>query len=105
MILGQKYSEAIDMWSFGCIIFELRFGKPPFKGNSDKDQLYAIFEYTGLPDKEMVVKSKRAEIFFEMKSENVKLRGTSNPRVPGSKSIRDYIEEQVLSPEYMKIPK
>lgn len=37
VILGQFYTPAMDMWSFGCIILELKLGYPIFKGANDKD--------------------------------------------------------------------
>ena len=30
IILGIKYTPAIDMWSFGCMLYELCIGKPLF---------------------------------------------------------------------------
>lgn len=32
VILGVKYTPAIDMWSFGCVIAELFMGYPIFPG-------------------------------------------------------------------------
>jgi serine/threonine protein kinase len=40
------YSTPIDMWSLACILFEIHFGEPLFKGSSDMDHLMQIF--TGL---------------------------------------------------------
>ena len=37
VILGIKYSCAIDMWSLGCIIFELYTGHPLFAGENEHD--------------------------------------------------------------------
>ena len=36
-MLGIKYTPAIDMWSLGCILFELRTGFPLFAGEDDKE--------------------------------------------------------------------
>ena len=39
VILGMKYGPAIDMWSAGCMLYELRTGTPLFMGWSEHDQL------------------------------------------------------------------
>lgn len=35
VILGHKYTPAIDMWSFGCVIAELWLGMPIFPGDNE----------------------------------------------------------------------
>jgi mitogen-activated protein kinase 15 len=40
VLLGSKsYSTPADIWSFGCIIYEIIAQKPLFAGNSTLDQL------------------------------------------------------------------
>lgn len=34
IVQNQSYSEKADIWSLGCIIFELMTLKPPFAGNN-----------------------------------------------------------------------
>ena len=46
---GSKYSRAIDMWSFGCVIAEFFLGTPLFPGQSGKDQIAVILEGLGMP--------------------------------------------------------
>jgi serine/threonine protein kinase len=36
-MLGIPYTNAIDMWSLGCIIAELYVGYPLFPGDSEND--------------------------------------------------------------------
>lgn len=44
VILGTHvYSNAIDMWSLGCVFFEMLAAKPLFTGRSEIDQLFKIF--------------------------------------------------------------
>ena len=41
ILLGQKvYSSAIDIWSIGCIFFELTHRQPMFYGKSEIEQLF-----------------------------------------------------------------
>ncbi|XP_066559082.1 uncharacterized protein LOC136749046 [Amia ocellicauda] len=49
MILGLRVSEAIDMWSLGCIIAELFLGTPLFPGASTHDQIRYIIQTLGFP--------------------------------------------------------
>ena len=52
MILsGQKYGKPIDMWSVGCILYELIVGTPLLPGKSTKDMIRMMFGVTGFPDR------------------------------------------------------
>ncbi|KAI8614682.1 kinase-like domain-containing protein [Chytriomyces sp. MP71] len=42
MLEKRGYNEATDWWSFGVILYELLFGKRPFRGKSDADVRHAI---------------------------------------------------------------
>lgn len=55
----------MDIWSVGCILCELKTGHPLFKGSDDKDQLYSIFEYVGIPSLNMIQQCKRVDLFFD----------------------------------------
>jgi serine/threonine protein kinase len=41
VVLGRPYDQSIDIWSFGCLVFEFITGQPlflvPGSGNDDKD--------------------------------------------------------------------
>ncbi len=45
VILGLQYTTAIDMWSLGCILYELHAGKPLFNGQDELDQLVKIYHW------------------------------------------------------------
>eukprot|EP00298_Acanthocystis_sp_HF-20_P010488 c18882_g1_i2.p1 GENE.c18882_g1_i2~~c18882_g1_i2.p1 ORF type:complete len:369 (+),score=90.47 c18882_g1_i2:14-1120(+) len=50
ILLGSnRYSEAVDMWSVGCILAELLLGKPLFPGSSTMDQLSRILQVLPKP--------------------------------------------------------
>lgn len=70
VILGLNYTEKIDIWSIGCILFELYTGSILFDPDKDKDfsrdfhHLYLIEELCGIIPKEMIKRSPRKDEFF-----------------------------------------
>ena len=67
MLLGSnKYNKAIDMWSVGCILYELLTCKPLFPGKSTKHMFALVLEVTGVPDKtEYNIIKKNYELLLE----------------------------------------
>jgi dual specificity tyrosine-phosphorylation-regulated kinase 2/3/4 len=63
-MLGIKYTPAIDMWSLGCILFEMFVGVPLFAGEDEKEQMQCIMEVKGVPPRSMIVVASRRQIFF-----------------------------------------
>ena len=46
ILLGKSdYSNAIDIWSIGCVFAEMLSGKPLFNGRCEVDQLHKIFRF------------------------------------------------------------
>ena len=43
------YSFEVDMWSLGCLFAEMALGEPIFSGESEVEQLFRIFKFTGAP--------------------------------------------------------
>lgn len=51
ILLGQKvYTGAVDIWSVGCIFYEISHKKPLFSGDSEIDQIFKIFQVLGTPN-------------------------------------------------------
>ncbi|KAG0051433.1 Cyclin-dependent kinase 3 [Gryganskiella cystojenkinii] len=54
ILMGSRhYSTAVDMWSVGCIFYEMITKKPLFPGDSEIDELYKIFRIRGTPNEEI----------------------------------------------------
>lgn len=50
LLLGDiNYDERIDIWSAGCIILELKAGRPVFKGKDEITQIKEVFSVLGRP--------------------------------------------------------
>lgn len=51
ILLGkQRYACGTDMWSLGCIFYEMLTNQPLFAGDSEIDQLFKIFHILGTPN-------------------------------------------------------
>lgn len=61
VILEAGYSNKIDIWSLGCILFELYNGTPLFSGFDETDQLHRIIETLGKVPTNLLILSKRKE--------------------------------------------
>lgn len=54
VILGMKYEHAMDMWSIGCVIYELFTGHFLFPGRSNNEMLKLMMEVKGAFTKKML---------------------------------------------------
>ena len=54
IMLGVRYTMAIDIWSLGCILAELFSGFPIFPGISEPEQMAFIMEVNGVPPDELL---------------------------------------------------
>ena len=68
VLLGLPYSMPIDMWSIGCIIFEIYSGISLFPGANSDDQLDLINAIRGPIPQEMLDKKKPIKILDQVNS-------------------------------------
>ena len=65
IMLGIRYTPAIDMWSLGCILYELYVGYPIFAGEDEKEQMQCIMEVKGIPPRSLLVLASRRKVFYD----------------------------------------
>jgi serine/threonine-protein kinase PRP4 len=65
IVLGLPYNEAIDMWSVGCVLYELYTGKILFTGRDNNGMLFQCQEIGGPFPKKMLKKAKFKNDHFD----------------------------------------
>lgn len=93
IMLGISYTEAIDMWSFGCILAELYSGFPLFPGENEVDQLACIMEMKGLPPQELMDNASRKRIFFNL-DDTLKIVTNSRGKIryPATRTLNEKLK-------------
>ena len=94
IVLGIQYDHAVDMWSFGCILYELLMGSPLFPAKDENELIeYLIVTLGDIPNW-MVTHCKKYKQFYRMspQGENVLIRNQSSalgpdPLIPQSSTI------------------
>ncbi|KAF5730461.1 hypothetical protein HS088_TW19G00050 [Tripterygium wilfordii] len=60
IIKGEGHGSAVDWWTFGIFLFELLFGKTPFKGSGNRATLFNVVgQHLRFPDSPVVSFSAR----------------------------------------------
>ena len=98
--MGIDYTCAIDMWSFGWILFELYTGYPLFAGEDEQEQLQCIMEIKGVPPKSLLVAASRTRVFFnEEYSPKLWENSAGRVRIPETKDLHKKISWE--DPEFV----
>ncbi|KAL8708663.1 MAG: hypothetical protein Q9220_006488 [cf. Caloplaca sp. 1 TL-2023] len=93
VILGMTYGMPIDMWSLGCILAELLTGYPIFPGENEQEQLAAIMEVFGPPEKHLIEKSTRKKLFFDsLGKPRLTVSSKGKRRRPSSKTLQQALK-------------
>jgi dual specificity tyrosine-phosphorylation-regulated kinase 1 len=66
VLMGLHYTQAIDMWSLGCIVVELLTGAALFTGSDEADQVHRIVEVLGVPRASLLDAASKKGRFFRL---------------------------------------
>lgn len=70
VILGLQITTAADMWSFACILYELKMGIPLFKAKNGTNLFIMIINLINIPPSYLINKCSRYETFFRYSKSN-----------------------------------
>ena len=71
VILGLPYDHPMDMWSIGCVIYELFTGQILFKGRTNNEMLKLMMDVKGPFPKKMIKKAEFAFKHFDLNDANL----------------------------------
>lgn len=85
IILGDRLGTAIDIWSFGCLVFEMLMGRSlfvnlqsldgkPYDEISNDEHLIQLWEVIGPLPEPLLVKWRRADQYFSPDGERLKVK-------------------------------
>ncbi|TBU05864.1 protein kinase, partial [Hamiltosporidium magnivora] len=80
VILGIPYNSSIDIWSFGCLAYELFTGHPLFSGKDNVDQIGKIVALLGYPPVFMLEHGKHVDKYFKNISNSTEICNKVNER-------------------------
>jgi dual specificity tyrosine-phosphorylation-regulated kinase 2/3/4 len=74
VLLGLEITCSIDLWSFGCIVYEMLRGYPLFKAKNYQDLFLYHTHLLGIPNISLIEKSQYGNEYFYKKGKNYTLK-------------------------------
>ena len=79
IVMGLNYDQAVDMWSFGCILCELATGRPIFPASDENDLMDYIRVRIGMPPEEMINNCRKRRQIFDKNDKIVRSKKATIP--------------------------
>lgn len=98
--LGLGYGCSIDMWSLGCVLYELAVGTPIFQAKNEFDLIRMHAQWLGMPPNDVLERASRTKEFFVKEEKNGRWKFISeydrkgHLLTPGSKSLSTSVVSQ-----------
>lgn len=65
LLTSGEYGCRMDIWSIGCVFYEIMTLQPLFPGDNEIDQLHKIHEVLGAPTKKQLTRFKHRRVFIQ----------------------------------------
>lgn len=83
VLLGLRYTSAIDMWSLGCICAEVFRGVPLFPGITGYDQVRRVVKLLGPFPEFMITSSRHGKRYFSRNDPDLDCMPELQCKIPG----------------------
>ena len=64
LIQQREHDEAVDMWSFGCLMVEMILKKPAFPALDEKDAISLLISELGMPSHDFISSGQKSTQYF-----------------------------------------
>ena len=104
----EEYTNAIDIWSIGCLLYELYTSEALFQAKNEPDLINLIYQILGLPTSSFLNECKKSREFFNYNGKTRKwsnswyigpsLRGmilSKKPSSPETESFIDFLSKMI----------
>ncbi|KAJ7300012.1 hypothetical protein O6H91_Y091900 [Diphasiastrum complanatum] len=93
----SKYTQAIDIWSIGCIFAEVLTGKPLFPGKNVVDQLDLMTDMLGTPSPDFIASVRNDRVRSYLRNMPKKLPIPFSHKFPSADPLALRLLEKMLS--------
>lgn len=92
-----KFDYNIDIWSFGCILFEMFYFKPLFTCKTDEGLFEKIYTFLGRPNLKFIKNNKGCRRYFNSKNEPLTFTNSYNVyKMNNYKSLLDSCSNDLI---------
>lgn len=98
MLSWRAYTNAVDMWSVGCILGEILLGRPLFPGRDFFEQLKLVTDVLGAPSESdlLSIKSERAKNYVMKHFMNKQRIPMSELFPDANEQLRDLLDKMLV---------